>query len=42
MLRILTLAGVHARFLDILDNYAMRGREWGICVALQQYGGPFW
>jgi hypothetical protein len=29
-------------FLDILGNYAMWDREWGICVALQQYGGPFW
>jgi hypothetical protein len=27
---------------DILDNYAMWGREWGIYVALQQYGGLFW
>ena len=30
-------------FLDILSNYAKwGGREWGICVALQHYGGPFW
>jgi hypothetical protein len=28
-------------FLDILDHYAMWGREWGVCVALQRYGGPF-
>jgi hypothetical protein len=29
-------------FPDILGNSAMWGGELGICVALQQYGGPFW
>ena len=29
-------------FFDILDNDAIWGREWGVCVALQQCGGPFW
>ena len=29
-------------FSDILGNDAMWGREWGICIALPQYGGPFW
>jgi hypothetical protein len=29
-------------FFGILGHYAMWGREWGICVALQHYGGLFW
>jgi hypothetical protein len=29
-------------FRDILGNYAICGRELGLCGALQQYGGPFW
>jgi hypothetical protein len=29
-------------FFDILGNYVLWSREWGTCVVLQQYGGPFW
>jgi hypothetical protein len=42
VLRTLTLLGGMLDIPDILGNYGMWGREWGICVALRQYSGPFW
>jgi hypothetical protein len=42
VLRTLTLLGGMLDFPDILGNYGMWGMEWGICIALPQYDGPFW